>query len=162
MAQLSSQGSFERRVQAHEWEEVAGELLATFPESRVFALSGPLGAGKTSLVRGVVGALGGDATLVQSPTFVLERRYPLSHPAIPHISHWDWYRLTPEEVMRLRFWERVAEEPLVFVEWPERASALWKEARCPFVWVAIEEHPSAPDERRVVATARTSHDALSL
>src|SRR5205823_14940107 len=66
-----------------------GELL--FPGA-VVALVGPLGAGKTPLVRAVVEGLGGDGRRVSSPTFALIDEYPARLP----VYHFDTYRLPDE------------------------------------------------------------------
>ncbi|GIW68313.1 MAG: tRNA (adenosine(37)-N6)-threonylcarbamoyltransferase complex ATPase subunit type 1 TsaE [Candidatus Parcubacteria bacterium] len=122
------------------WREIARELLEVFPSVSVFALSGPLGAGKTSFVRGAVAALGGEDSAVQSPTFVLERRYPVVHPAWREVSHWDWYRLSEEEVAKLPFWSSASSQAVCsFVEWPERALFEWRAAPRPFVWLVFSE-----------------------
>ncbi len=135
-----------------EWRQAAQALLNAFPEAAVFALSGPLGAGKTSLVRGMVAALGGDAGQVQSPTFVLERRYPLAgtHP-FAELSHWDWYRLNEEEVRRLPWQERIRQRCVVCVEWPERALDEWQALQEPFVWVTLQEAGEEQEARALTA-----------
>jgi tRNA threonylcarbamoyladenosine biosynthesis protein TsaE len=56
-------------------------------------LEGPLGAGKTTLVRGLVAALGGDATEVCSPTFVLLETYDVHARNLQRVHHADLYRL---------------------------------------------------------------------
>lgn len=84
-------------------------------------LSGPLGAGKTTLVRGLVSALpGGGQARVASPSFTLANRYP----TVPPVVHIDLYRLNgslergivPEEV------EDALDDTdvLAIVEWAER------------------------------------------
>jgi len=80
-------------------------------------LSGPLGAGKTFLVRAVCRALGLDAQVpVTSPTFTLVHEYPTSPPVV----HADLYRLKfPEDVSSLGLLEQREEGKLLFVEWGE-------------------------------------------
>lgn len=81
-------------------------------------LSGPLGAGKTTLVRALVERLGGDGTQVASPTFTLMNVYP-SDPIVYHV---DAYRLQRSgELAGLGFVE-LAEEGVGIVEWPERVA----------------------------------------
>lgn len=83
------------------------------------ALSGPLGAGKTLLVRGVAAGLGlADERLVSSPTFVIVREYPARLP----VYHVDLYRLTDAagELAELGLDEMLA-DGVVLVEWADRA-----------------------------------------
>jgi tRNA threonylcarbamoyladenosine biosynthesis protein TsaE len=85
----------------------------------IVALSGDLGAGKTSFVQGLAQELG-CVEHVTSPTFILERVYPLQGP-FTRLAHYDAYRLeTPEALRPLGFFERMQEQgTLVVLEWPE-------------------------------------------
>ncbi len=81
-------------------------------------LSGRLGAGKTTVVRGLVHALGIDAP-VKSPTYTMME--PYSHGAIA-LYHFDLYRLGDgEELQYLGVRDSFAERALRVIEWPERA-----------------------------------------
>ena len=84
----------------------------------VVALSGDLGAGKTTLARGLVRALAGDPGLdVPSPTFTLVQSYQARVP----VHHFDLYRLSAaSELDELGLDEALA-EGAVLIEWPERA-----------------------------------------
>jgi tRNA threonylcarbamoyladenosine biosynthesis protein TsaE len=75
-------------------------------------LSGPLGAGKTTLVRAILGALGWREP-VRSPTFNLIHTYP-THPPVMHA---DLYRLKSAADTGL---EEFLESHLCFFEWPDR------------------------------------------
>ena len=88
----------------------------------VVALSGDLGAGKTTLARALIAALMGEKGMeVPSPTFSLSQTYVTPRLTI---AHFDFYRLeTAEEVDELGFEEAVAAGAAV-VEWPERAATL--------------------------------------
>src|SRR5262245_26404825 len=94
-----------------------GGLL--FPGA-VVALVGPLGAGKTHLVRAVAEGLGvADSRLVTSPTFVLIQEYPARLP----IYHFDAYRLNdPGEFLDLGAHEYFAGEGVCLVEWADRVA----------------------------------------
>jgi tRNA threonylcarbamoyladenosine biosynthesis protein TsaE len=92
-----------------------GSLL--FPGA-VVALVGPLGAGKTHLVRAVAEGLGiGDSRVVNSPTFVLIQEYQARLP----IYHFDAYRLrTPAEFFDLGISEYFEGDGVCLVEWADR------------------------------------------
>lgn len=82
----------------------------------VIALSGPLGAGKTTLARGFIRALAGKDEEVVSPTFTLVQIYDAPTP----IWHFDLYRLyKSEDVLELGLEEALA-AAITVIEWPER------------------------------------------
>lgn len=83
----------------------------------VLALYGELGAGKTTLSRGLIGALCGPETDVPSPTYTLVQTY--DGPDFP-IFHFDLYRLeNPDELVELG-WDET-QIGLALVEWPAHA-----------------------------------------
>jgi tRNA threonylcarbamoyladenosine biosynthesis protein TsaE len=99
----------------------AAGLAATLRPGDVVALSGGLGAGKTTFVRAVVAALHGSDAAVSSPTFVFRQRYP----GTPTIEHLDVYRVDdPAEAADLGLEEAFAPETITLVEWPERVPGL--------------------------------------
>ena len=91
--------------------------LPASPALTVLALTGELGAGKTTLVRGLLGALG-FAGAVRSPTYTLLELYPLGGRTIVHA---DLYRLRdPSELDFLGLREWAQPGFLWCIEWPER------------------------------------------
>jgi tRNA threonylcarbamoyl adenosine modification protein YjeE len=108
-------------------DEVATEGLGWTLAQRlkprdVVALSGELGAGKTTLARSIVRAAASDPYLeVPSPTFTLVEVYETKRGTI---WHFDLYRLeTPEQIFELG-WEEALANGIVLIEWPERLGDL--------------------------------------
>jgi tRNA threonylcarbamoyladenosine biosynthesis protein TsaE len=96
----------------------------------VVALVGDLGAGKTTLARGLIRSLAGAETEAPSPTFTLVQTYDTRSSSGVGLSiwHFDLYRLTrPEEARELGIEEAV--DGLALIEWPERAGRYLPSAR---------------------------------
>ena len=108
-----------------EIETIVSEVLSMLPQQNtavVLALSGPLGAGKTTFVKVLARQLG-ITEHVTSPTFVLMKSYNVSnHPWIKKLVHVDVYRIEgPDEVQVLNL-PALYEEAgsLICIEWAER------------------------------------------
>lgn len=98
--------------------EAAGERLGReLPPGSVVWLEGPLGAGKTTLVRAIVRGRGGDRP-VTSPTFGLVHHHEGPEGAIYHL---DCYRLRHQDEAADLDWESLLAADLLLIEWPERA-----------------------------------------
>ena len=91
----------------------------------LITLSGELGAGKTSFTQGIAAGLG-VMEAVTSPTFVLEKLYPLTRAPFSQLVHIDAYRLTSGDDLRtLGFDELMGDAGnLVVLEWPEKVADL--------------------------------------
>src|SRR5207245_9904467 len=87
----------------------------------IVALIGPLGAGKTHLVRAVAEGLGCDGRRVSSPTFALVHEYPGRMP----VYHFDTYRLPDEAAfVDLGVDEYFAGDGVCLIEWADRVEGV--------------------------------------
>ena len=108
-------------TQSEEETIALGESLAAeLPPKAVVLLIGNLGAGKTTLAKGIVKGLGAaQPEEVSSPTFTLIHEYS------PRVFHVDLYRLdTPEQVATLGLDEIFDRTVVVLIEWGERFADL--------------------------------------
>lgn len=111
-----------------ELKAVAGELLGIWKqlpqtEAVVIALSGDLGAGKTTFVQQLAQMVG-IAETVNSPTYVLMKSYETTDTTFTMLVHIDAYRIEHDEEMKpLHFNELLAQpHTLICIEWAERIS----------------------------------------
>lgn len=108
-----------------EAQEAAGAALATLltPPLLIF-LEGDLGAGKTTLTRGILRGLGYEGRVV-SPTYTLVESYETPRLLLAHL---DLYRLVdPEELEYLGLADLLTQDAVVLVEWPERGQGFLPE-----------------------------------
>jgi tRNA threonylcarbamoyladenosine biosynthesis protein TsaE len=91
----------------------------------IVALSGDLGAGKTTFVQGIAEALG-VLEQVTSPTFVIEKIYTLEGRQFKHLIHIDAYRLKEAHELEVLGWNEIAADStnLILIEWPEKVAGL--------------------------------------
>jgi tRNA threonylcarbamoyladenosine biosynthesis protein TsaE len=92
----------------------------------VITLSGPLGAGKTSIARGLLAALGlaGEAP---SPSFAIVQPYAPPEISLP-VLHVDLYRIDdPRELDELGL-DEARSDSVTLIEWPEHAPGRWPDA----------------------------------
>src|SRR5690242_1103390 len=133
----------------------AGERLAAeLPPKTVVLLIGNLGAGKTTLAKGIVKGLGAaQPDEVSSPTFTLIHEYS------PSVYHIDLYRLDREDqVATLGLDEIFDRTAVVLIEWGERFLRLMPEERIEIRLRATEENSREIDVRSTmkVSSPRTS------
>jgi tRNA threonylcarbamoyl adenosine modification protein YjeE len=99
----------------------AAGLVAALPRPAFVALSGDLGAGKTTLVKAFAAAVGIDPAEVVSPTFGLVHEHASPRGTLLHA---DLYRLIgPDDLHELGWHDALARATWAFVEWPERIAA---------------------------------------
>ena len=107
-------------------EDLGARIAARMRAGDVVALSGPLGAGKTTLARAILRAAGHEGE-VPSPTFTLIEMYDALDPPVAHA---DFYRLEhPSEAEELGL-EDYREGAVLIAEWPERAGGFAHEPGC--------------------------------
>lgn len=121
----------------------AGERLAgTLRRGDVVTLSGDLGAGKTTMVRGLLQALGHEGE-VPSPSFAIVQPYEELDPPVWHA---DLYRIEDAQELDELGLDSVGEEAALIVEWPERAGAhAWPDA------LRLSLEIAGPRRRRLTA-----------
>jgi len=120
------------------------ELAKQLPSGQIVAFSGDLGAGKTTMIKGIVAELtGASEESVMSPTFVLHSAYGNA----PVVHHFDLYRLAGvDEFCSLGFEEMVFSDGVSCIEWPERIAEILPEET---LWIHLSHHPEGGREVRV-------------
>jgi tRNA threonylcarbamoyladenosine biosynthesis protein TsaE len=103
---------------AEETEAFGARIAPLLRIGDVLALSGELGAGKTTLARGILRGLG-FAGEVASPTFAIVIPYALAVP----VRHVDLYRIEHESELEELGLDEAREEAALLIEWPERLGA---------------------------------------
>ena len=98
-------------------------LAASLLPGDVVALFGALGAGKTTLARGILAGLGHEGD-VASPTFPIVLPYAPPDTRLP-VWHVDLYRIEQEGELDELGLDEAREEGVLLIEWPERLPALW-------------------------------------
>ncbi len=111
----------------------------------MIGLIGPLGAGKTELVKGMAAGNAGSGSVVASPTFTLVHEYA----GRLHLYHVDVYRLGDSpDLVALGFEEWLNPEAVVVIEWADRVSPIIGEAA---LWVRLS--PTGETSRDVAFEA---------
>jgi tRNA threonylcarbamoyladenosine biosynthesis protein TsaE len=132
---------------------LGNRISSTLSRGQVIYLHGDLGAGKTTLVRGILQGLG-HVGKVKSPTYTLVEPYVISGISL---YHFDLYRFVDEEEWESSgFRDYFNSQAICFVEWPEKAGKLIPQAD---VDIALEPYEEG---RKVVMTANTAAGKRSL
>jgi tRNA threonylcarbamoyladenosine biosynthesis protein TsaE len=127
--------------------ELGRRIAATLPKRAVVLLIGNLGAGKTTLAKGIISGLGAAAPEdVASPTFTLIHEYGEGR-----VYHIDLYRLDrAEQVATLGLDEIFDREAVVLIEWGERFPQSLPADR-----IEIRINPVSEDSRRIEITGHS-------
>lgn len=117
-SQQSGMVRFERESGSVEQTgEIGRDIAMVVRPGDVVMLIGPMGAGKTTLVRAIASVLGVDPALVSSPTFVVVNEYP-SAEGRPDLVHMDCSRLGGADELDELGWDRIrASGAAVLIEW---------------------------------------------
>jgi tRNA threonylcarbamoyladenosine biosynthesis protein TsaE len=139
-----------------ETEALGGRLASVVQAGSIIYLCGELGAGKTTLVRGFLRALGVEST-VRSPTYTLIEPYRTHRFAVYHC---DLYRLhDPQELEDVGIREHFDGEAICLVEWPERGAGYLPANGD----LSIALHRTeAPGKRIVIVSAYSETGAIML
>jgi tRNA threonylcarbamoyladenosine biosynthesis protein TsaE len=114
----------------------AKQFIEAFPGSRVFALYGQMGAGKTTFIKALCYELG-VTDIVQSPTFSIINEYKTT--SGEPVFHFDFYRIKKlEEVFDIGYEDYLYSGSYCFLEWPELVDSLLPED-CIHVRISGEE-----------------------
>lgn len=131
-----------------ELSKAAAELIDTFPDSRVFAFYGKMGAGKTTFIQAVCKYLG-TFDKVTSPTFALINEYTTEKGN--SIYHFDFYRIKDiEEAFDLGYEDYIYSGNYCLIEWPEKIAPL-----LPDNIVSVNIEVLTGDVREITATTNT-------
>jgi tRNA threonylcarbamoyladenosine biosynthesis protein TsaE len=118
-------------------EAFGQRIAARLRPGDVVALSGGLGAGKTTLARAIIAALGHDGE-VPSPSFAIIETYDPPQVRLPLV-HADFYRLErPEEAEELGL-DHYREGAALVAEWPEHAGGFAHEPACLAITIETAE-----------------------
>jgi tRNA threonylcarbamoyladenosine biosynthesis protein TsaE len=138
-----------KRFETHgedETIELGRHIAATLPKRAIILLIGNLGAGKTTLAKGIISGLGAaEPEDVTSPTFTLIHEYGEGR-----VYHIDLYRLErAEQVATLGLDEIFDREAVVLIEWGERFPHLLPDGR-----IEIRIEPLNEESRRIEITVQ--------
>ncbi|OAM53050.1 tRNA (N6-adenosine(37)-N6)-threonylcarbamoyltransferase complex ATPase TsaE [Methylovorus sp. MM2] len=135
---------------------IGGRFAIALAPGLTIYLHGDLGAGKTTLVRGLLNRLGYQGR-VKSPTYTLVEPYSASAlNSIFNINHFDLYRfIDPEEWDAAGFRDYFGATSVCLVEWPEKAGDLLPEAD-----IDLRLEPEASGRRLTITSNTTNGESF--
>ncbi len=134
-----------KRVKLEELSDIVNDILCEFPNERIFAIKGEMGAGKTTFSKLFCKALGVNDE-VSSPTFAIANIYDSEK--YGEIYHFDFYRLENlQEAIEIGFGDYVYSGNYCLMEWPD---LVYDYIPRPFVEIRIK-HTDDNDVRNIEA-----------
>jgi len=109
----------------NETEKIAKDFLEKLSiaskEATVVGLYGDLGSGKTTFTQSIAKLLG-IKDFVTSPTYVIEKKYPIKYKNFENLIHIDLYRIESSKELLHLDWQEIISNPknLILIEWPEK------------------------------------------
>ncbi len=140
---------------SQETKKAGMELAAAIKKGRanpkralVIALEGDLGSGKTTFIQGLAIKLGVKENVL-SPTFVIQKDFPLSQKKYKNLFHIDAYRLKkPEELLELGFNDLIKNpENIIVIEWADKVKKI-----LPKNIIRINFKNLGGDKRKIIRT----------
>lgn len=129
-------------------QDLAKKLAPVIVPDLVLTLNGNLGAGKTTLTREILFAMGVTGR-VKSPTFTLVEPYEVNN---VEVYHFDLYRFdNPEEWLDAGFDEYFNSNSICFIEWAEKAENL-----IPQIDLVIDIEIISPESRKITITSQNN------
>jgi len=133
-------------------EKLGQALASAMTPGLVIYLEGDLGAGKTTLARALLSAMGHQGA-VKSPTYAIVEVYVISR---LYFYHFDFYRFTsPEEFFDAGLDEYFRQDAICLVEWPEKAVGCVPKAD---VRLGLSIPSTQAEESRVIAFSASSEE----
>jgi tRNA threonylcarbamoyladenosine biosynthesis protein TsaE len=122
----------------------------------MIALYGPLGSGKTALVRGIAQGLGASPMTVTSPTFVVIHEYDQGRLPLVHV---DLYRIrTPHELESIGLIEYFSGQTVTAIEWADNGRAVLPKDR---IEITLSHRAARSRTIQVCATGPKSDEVLA-
>lgn len=138
--------SLNSRATAQAAKILAQEIKQT-SSLTVLGLTGDLGAGKTTFIKGLIKGLGVRRKIV-SPTFLIMRKFPMNKTR--SVYHVDAYRINEPNLLKLGFKETLKSPNVVVVEWADRVKRILPRNT---IWIKLE-HGQKENERYLTFNRR--------
>lgn len=143
---------------SHRRTDLLGQAIGRILRGgETIALYGPLGAGKTALVRGIAQGLGASPMAVTSPTFVVIHQYDQGRLPLAHV---DLYRVrTPHELESTGLIEYFSGQTVTAIEWADKGLAVLPQDR---IEITLNHHAARSRTIQLLATGLKSDEAIAL